>query len=71
VVESLEKLTVLQDNITDEKKRFKLKSLQDYLENNQPYLVNYSERKNTKKPFTSQVAESHIDTIIGCVAKTI
>jgi len=65
VVESLQKLTILQNNITDEKKRSKLKSLQDYLENNRPYLVNYSERKNTKKPFTSQVAESHIDTIIN------
>jgi len=65
VIESLEKLTILQNNINDEKKRSKLKSLQDYLENNRLYLVDYSERKNTKKPFTSQVAESHIDTIIN------
>ncbi len=65
VAESRKQLTILQSNITDEKKRSQLQSLQDYLENNRPYLVNYSERKNTNKPFTSQVAESHIDTIIN------
>jgi len=52
------------DNISDEKKRSKLKGLQDYLENNLDYLVNYSEREKTKV-FTGQLAESHIDSIIN------
>lgn len=63
--EALQKLTLIRDNITDEKKRSKLKGLQDYLMNNQEYLVNYGERKKLNKVFTSQVAESHIDSIIN------
>jgi UDP-N-acetylmuramate-alanine ligase len=39
--------------------------LQDYLKNNQKYLVNYGEREKANKVFTSQVAESHIDSIIN------
>ena len=59
------KLTLLTDNITDEKKRSKLKGLRDYLENNRHSLVNYDERKQARKVFTSQVAECHIDSIIN------
>jgi len=65
VDESLQKLTLIRDNITDEQKRSKLKGLQDYLENNRDYLINYDEREKANKPFTSQVAESHIDSIIN------
>ncbi len=50
VDESLQKLTFIRDNITDEQKRPKLKRLQDYLENNRDYLVNYDEREKAKKP---------------------
>jgi hypothetical protein len=63
--EAVQKLTLMRDNITDEKKRSKLKGLQDYLKNNQKYLVNYGEREKVNKVFTSQVAESHIDSIIN------
>jgi len=63
--ETLRKITLIRDNITDEKKLSKLKGLQDYLQNNLEYLVNYNEREKANKPFTSQVAESHIDTIIN------
>ena len=62
---ALRKLALIRDNITDEKKRSKLKSLHDYLQNNRDYLVNYDEREKADKPFTSQVAESHIDTLIN------
>ena len=65
VDESLQKLTLIRDNITDEQKRSKLKGLQDYLENNRDYLINYDEREKANKPFTSQVAEAHIDSIIN------
>jgi len=65
VDESLQKLTLIRDNITDEQKRSKFKGLQDYLANNRDYLINYNERKKANKPFTSQVAESHIDSIIN------
>ncbi|MEL6555963.1 MAG: ISKra4 family transposase [Cyanobacteria bacterium J06621_11] len=62
---ALRKLALLRDNLTDEKKRFRLKGLHDYLKNNQDYLVNYDAREKAGKPFTSQVAESHIDTLIN------
>jgi hypothetical protein len=65
VDESLQKLTLIRDNITDEKKHSKLKGLQDYLENNLDYLINYDEREKANKPFTSQMAESHIDSVIN------
>lgn len=56
---------MLRDNIADEKQRSKLKGLQEYLENNRNFLVNYDERKQAGKVFTSQVAECHIDSIIN------
>ena len=65
VDESLQKLILIRDNITDEKKRSKLQGLQDYLGNSRDYLINYDEREKANKPFTSQVAESHIDSIIN------
>jgi hypothetical protein len=63
--ESLQKIVLIRDNISDEKKRSKLKGLEDYLSNNREYLVNYEKRKQENKPFTSQVAECHINTIIN------
>lgn len=63
--EALQKLELLMNNITDSKKRSKLKKLYNYLENNQAYLVNYEERDKQGLSYTSQVAESHIDTIIN------
>jgi len=63
--EALKKIAIIRDNITDEKKRSKLKGLHDYLKNNLDYLVNYDERKRANKAFTSQVAESHIDSLIN------
>ncbi len=61
----MEPVAFIRDNITDEKKRSKLKGLYDYLKNNLDYLVNYNEREKADKTFTSQVAESHIDTLIN------
>ena len=63
--EALSKLELLVGNITDPKKRKKLEELYSYLEGNKDYLVNYEEREKTNKTYTSQVAESHIDTLIN------
>jgi len=63
--EALSKLKLLMTNVTDSKKRSKLKKLYDYLEGNQAYLVHYADRDEKKLTYTSQVAESHIDTIIN------
>jgi hypothetical protein len=63
--EALTKLAVLRDNVSDEGQRSKLTGLYDYLHRNQAYLVNYDTRAQANKTYTSQVAESHIDTLIN------
>ena len=63
--DALTKLALLRDNITDEEKRSKIAGLHDYIQRNQAYIVNYEARDNAKVPYTSQVAESHVDTIIN------
>jgi hypothetical protein len=63
--EALTKLELLITNIADMKKRSKLKGLFDYLESNKVYLVNYEERNKENKTYTSQVAGSHIESIIN------
>jgi len=65
VEESLTKLEILILNISDQEKRSKLKGLYNYLKQNQEYIVNYESRKEMGKTFTSQVAESHIESIIN------
>jgi len=42
-----------------------LRGRYDYIERNQAYIVNYDERATAHKTYTSQVAESHIDTLIN------
>jgi hypothetical protein len=63
--EALSKLKLLMMNVPDKKKRKKLEDLYEYLERNQEYLVNYQEREEQKQTYTSQVAESHIESIIN------
>ncbi|MBV8886249.1 MAG: ISKra4 family transposase [Chroococcidiopsidaceae cyanobacterium CP_BM_RX_35] len=63
--EALSKLQLLMTNTTDSKKRRKLADLYDYLNRNQAYLVNYREREQQGHTYTSQVAESHIESIIN------
>ena len=62
---TLRKIALIRDNLTDEKKRSKPKSLHDYLRHNRDCLVNYDEREQVDKPFANQVAEPHIDTLIN------
>lgn len=63
--EALSKLKILITNVTDSSKRKKLADLYDYLSRNQAYLVNYQEREQQNQTYTSQVAESHIESIIN------
>jgi hypothetical protein len=62
---ALTKLKLLQDNITDDAKQSKIKGLHDYLKNNLEYLINYDQRKSSGKVYTSQTAESQIDSLIN------
>ncbi len=63
--EALSKLKLLMTNVTDSNKRKKLADLSEYLNRNQAYLVNYQEREQQGHTYTSQVAESHIESIIN------
>lgn len=63
--QALSKLKILMTNVTDAKKHSKLEKLYDYLKNNQAYLINYEERDQQNKTYISQVAESHIESIIN------
>jgi hypothetical protein len=63
--QALSKLNILMMNVTDSNKRKKLEDLYDYLSRNQAYLVNYQERSNQRETYTSQVAESHVESIIN------
>ena len=63
--EALAKLAILRNNITDEAHKSKMTGLYNYIERNQAYIVNYDERATAHQTYTSQVAESHIDTLIN------
>jgi len=63
--EALAKLALLRDNIIDEAQKSKMTGLYNYIDRNQAYLINYDERDTAHKTYTSQVAESHIDTLIN------
>lgn len=62
---ALSKLELLMASVKETKKRSKLQKLYDYLKSNEAYLVNYEEREQQHKTYSSQVAESHIDSIIN------
>ncbi len=62
---ALTKLKLLQANITDDAKQSKIQGLHDYLKHNLAYPINYDERDNSGKAYTSQVAQSHIDSLIN------
>ena len=63
--DTLTKLVLLRDNIMDKEKKSKITGLYDYVQRNQTYIVNYEERRQVSTPYTSQVAESHIDSLIN------
>ena len=63
--EALAKLDIIKRQVTDEKKQAKLNGLYDYLQRNRDYLVNYETRKNANHSYTSQVAESYIESVIN------
>lgn len=62
---ALTKLSLLRDNVDDQDKKARIKGLYDYLKQNQSYLVNYHQRERNNQTYTSQVAESHIDSLIN------
>ncbi|MEO1387386.1 MAG: ISKra4 family transposase [Cyanobacteria bacterium J06634_6] len=63
--EALTKLKQLMTTVIDPNKYGKLERLHDYLKHNLDYLINYEERDQENQTYTSQVAESHIESIIN------
>lgn len=60
---------MLRDTITDEGNQKKIVTLYDFLKRNQQYVVNYEQREQANLTFTSQVAESHIKSVINARQK--
>lgn len=65
VKKALMKLTEIREQITDSKQQSKLIELYDYIDRNQAYVVDYGERKEAELTFTSQTAESHVESLIN------
>jgi hypothetical protein len=62
---ALLKLAELQKVIRHKQSCSKLRGLYDFIHRNQAYIVNYEERQKAEKPFSSQVAESHVESLIN------
>lgn len=61
----MNKISLIQNRITNEGKRLQIKELQDYLQANLNYLVNYGERGQADLPFTSDATDFHINDCIN------
>lgn len=64
-LKALDKLMDLENLITDHKTLLKLGRLAAYIRNNQEGIVNYSERKRQGLPYTSNIAEMTVNTLIN------
>jgi len=65
VLSSFEWKYLLRNNEANEAKQAKLTGLYDYIYRNQSYIINYHERDQSNQTSTSQVAESHVESIIN------
>lgn len=65
VTKALEKLAKLQVQMVDSTQQSKVTELYDYIDRNRAYVVDYGERKEAGLIFTSQTAESHVESLIN------
>jgi hypothetical protein len=63
--ECLEKLAICIEKIEDDELKKRTTKLVQYLKNNSDVLINYEERKNSNRPFTSNVAESTVENLVN------
>lgn len=63
--ECLTKLEISIEKIEDEVLQKRTIKLVQYLNNNKDVLINYEERKNSDRPFTSNVAESTVENLVN------
>jgi hypothetical protein len=63
---AIERLLSIQDSLQDEqKKKDKIQVLLTYIENNASFIVNYQKRQDSGLIFTSQMAESTVESLIN------
>lgn len=62
---ALHRLKELCSVLAEEKQKNRVHDLYHYLNNNKSYIINYSDRKKQGLVFTSQVAESNIESLIN------
>lgn len=63
---AIERLQSIRDSLKDDqKKQDKVQSLLTYIENNASFIVNYQKRQDASLIFTSQMAESTVESLIN------
>jgi len=63
---AIERLKIIRDDLTKDKKRKeKVQLLLNYIENNSDFIVNYQKRQDMGLIFTSQMAESTVESLIN------
>jgi len=65
VDKALKRLDQLQKSVNSEKETLKLQKLKTYISNNKDYIVNYKERMKNGLIFTSNIAESNVESLIN------
>jgi hypothetical protein len=66
VIKAIERLQSIYDNLNDDKKKQeKVHLLLVYIKNNADYIVNYQKRQDAGVIFTSQMAESTVESLIN------
>ncbi len=62
---ALLRLSQLKAFFTSQKEKHKIAKLCTYIKNNKNYIVNYRERKKNKQVFTSNIAESNVESLVN------
>ena len=65
VDKAIEKINTLIDKVKNASRLTKLVKLRNYIVNNKDYIVNYDARKNNNLVFTSNMAESTVESLIN------
>ena len=65
IQKTLTKLAEVQASLEDKKQQSKLTGLYEFIQRNQAYIVNYEQRRQSELIFTSQTAESHVESLIN------
>lgn len=65
VDKALDKLSNLTEKVKNTSRNLKLNKLKTYINNNKQHIINYEERRNSGLPYTSNLAESTVESLIN------